>query len=245
MNIYEIEQELLDIFDELEENGGELTEELEQKLTITQEEFKDKIENYTNVIKLLDNDMMSIKNEQARLKALYDKKEKVASKLKDIIINAVKQFGDTKKTGVKYLNYGTGEVSIRRTQAVGVNEDLVKEVEIKLSNIITYAKSINLLDCYDRIGVLDLVSDYNNDFNTEVSEDELSNINIDLSVKVSLKDLATGEGYNVLKEIAKYSDVYKLSADVSKTNIKNKLKENGACMPNLAKLNINESLTIK
>ena len=39
MNIYEISQALLDIYNELEENGGELTEELEKALTITQADF--------------------------------------------------------------------------------------------------------------------------------------------------------------------------------------------------------------
>ena len=42
MNIWQIQQELLDIFNELEENGGELTSELEDKLNITQSEFKNK-----------------------------------------------------------------------------------------------------------------------------------------------------------------------------------------------------------
>ena len=32
MNIFQISQEILDIFQELEENGGELTEELEAQL---------------------------------------------------------------------------------------------------------------------------------------------------------------------------------------------------------------------
>ena len=52
MNIFEIQQELLDIFAELEENGGELTEELEQKLNVTQENFKTKVKGYSDVIKV-------------------------------------------------------------------------------------------------------------------------------------------------------------------------------------------------
>ena len=73
----------------------------------------------------------------------------------------------------------------------------------------------------------------------------LNHIDINLSVTLPLKDLATGEGYPALREIVKYSDFYKLSANVSKTAIKPELKENGSCMPNLAKLSTNESLTIK
>ena len=40
MNIFEISKELESVFDELEENGGELTEELEEKLSISQNEFR-------------------------------------------------------------------------------------------------------------------------------------------------------------------------------------------------------------
>lgn len=245
MNIYQIQQDLLAIFDELEENGGELTPELEEKLAITQEQFKDKVEDYTNVIKSLDADMAAIKVEQARLKALYDRKEKVAKKLKDIIIAAINKFGDTKKSGVRYLDYGTGEVSVRRTPVVKVNDDLVKEVGLSLVNMATFNKEINQLDVCDRILPSSLVRDYNDANNVEVGGDELSRINVDLSVSIPIMDLANGKGYPALREIIKYSDTYKLDTSVSKTQLKADLKENGACAPNLAKLDTNESLTIK
>lgn len=245
MNIYQIQQDLLAIFDELEENCGELTEELEQRLAITQEEFKDKIEDYTNVIKNLDADMTAIKVEQARLKTLYERKEKVAKKLKEIIINAINEFGDTKKTGVKYLDYGTGEVSVRKTQVVEVNEPLVKYVGDYLGRMVTFNKEINQLGVIDHIERSEIVTNVAQNTDMAVGGDDLDHINVDLSLTIPLKDLATGEGYPALREIAKYTDLYKLSTSVSKTAIKPELKENGSCMPNLAKLGINESLTIK
>lgn len=245
MNIYQIQQDLLAIFDELEDNGGELTEELEQKLAITQEEFKDKVEDYTNVIKSLDADMNAIKAEQARLKALYDRKENVAKKLKEIIINAINEFGDTKKSGVKYLDYGTGEVSVRKTQAVEVNEPLVKYVGDYLGRMVTFNKECNQLGVIDHIEKSEIVTDVAQNTDMTVGGDDLDHINVDLSITIPLKDLATGEGYPALREIAKYSDFYKLSTSVSKSAIKPELKENGSCMPNLAKLSTNESLTIK
>ena len=56
-NIFDIQQDLTSIFEELEENGGELTEELYEKLNISQEEFKSKVEAYINVIKSAKNDI--------------------------------------------------------------------------------------------------------------------------------------------------------------------------------------------
>ena len=46
MNIFQIEQELKELFDTLEENGGELTPELEEALAISQTDFVNKIKSY-------------------------------------------------------------------------------------------------------------------------------------------------------------------------------------------------------
>ena len=44
-SIFDIDKELLDIFEELEENGGELTPEIEEKLKLNEEEITlDKIQ---------------------------------------------------------------------------------------------------------------------------------------------------------------------------------------------------------
>lgn len=252
MNIYQIEQDLLEIFDELEENGGEITPELEEKLAIKQDEFKDKIENYVNFIKKLQNDIVGIKAEEARLKALKDKKNNTIDKLIKVVISAINNFGDTKKSGVKYLDFSTGEVSVRRTPIVTVDDTLVKVVSSKVQDIITHTKEINHLDVYDRIRLNDISDSISKDnFQDTMSEvkvvstDDLSHINIDLELTVPLKDIASGEGYKVIREIAKYTDDYKLGASVSKTTLKKDLQENGACAPHLAKLDTSETLTIK
>ena len=41
--MFDIDRELLDIFEELEENGGELTPEIEEKLKLNEEEVNLKI----------------------------------------------------------------------------------------------------------------------------------------------------------------------------------------------------------
>jgi len=244
-NIFELQQELLDLFDEVEQNYGELTPELEEKLAITQDEFLEKVEKYTCVIKDLNIEMAGIKEEQARLKALYDRKEKTVNNLKKIIINAVNQFGATKKSGVKYLNYGLGEVSVRKSEAVEINDDLVKAVEMELIDAATFNKEINQLDCSDHVDLTSFVKKYSNDNNVAITTSELNNVDVNLSVTIPISDLSKGDGYPALKEIVRYSDTYKLSTSVSKSALKPKLKENGACAPNLAKLVQNESLIIK
>ena len=46
-NIFGISQELEDIFYQIEENGGEITPELEERLAITEDKLHDKLDNLT------------------------------------------------------------------------------------------------------------------------------------------------------------------------------------------------------
>ena len=153
-NIYQIKQELLSIFDELEENGGELTPELKEQLNITQEEFRDKIESYSNAVKMLENDIIGIKAEKARLNDLQKSKEKTIERLKKIMIDAVELFGDTTKSGSKYLDYGTGKVSIRNTQVVEVEEDITDRFVNRFLTCLRWYQQNNQLDTITSSDVL-------------------------------------------------------------------------------------------
>ena len=50
-SLYKISEKLQEIFEELEEQGGEFTEEQLKELEITEEELKEKVDNYVKVIK--------------------------------------------------------------------------------------------------------------------------------------------------------------------------------------------------
>ncbi len=254
MNIYQIKQEFLSIFDELEENGGELTDELEKQLAITQESFKDKIEAYTNVIKLLNSDIDNIKVEQKRLKDFADRKQKVIDRLKSVVIDAIEEFGDTKKSGVKYVDYGTGEVSIRRTKSVDVDKAIVDEIAKAVELVAYDARSTNQLDVADRLNpdtIIQFVATETKDDDDNViggyivNEDDLRHTNIELSVKVPLADLIDGKAYPIIREMAKNSVNFNAVASVPKSDIKKELEENGSCAPNIARLVENKSISIK
>ena len=90
MNIWQIQQNLLDIFNELEENGGELTEELEQQLAISQEDFRSKVENYTNVIKSVKADIAAIDQESKRLAELKKSKNGIIDRLTKVLVEFAK-----------------------------------------------------------------------------------------------------------------------------------------------------------
>lgn len=246
MNIYEIKCNLLSIFDELEENGGELTEELEEALLVNQDNLKEKIEDYSHVITLLNGDINTIKAEQKRLKDLADRKQKLIDRLKKVIAESIEEFGDTKKSGVKYLDCGTISVSLRSTESVEVNEDVLKAISSGITNCVTFNKMLNQLDVMGGLPISDIKTGCNvEDVHYDVTEDDLDNTNVELSVKIPVKNLIDGKSYGALREIAKISDDYTCKAYVSKSDIKPLLKKNGACAPNIAKLSINKSVIIK
>lgn len=249
-NIFNIKQELLAIFDELEENGGELTPELEEQLNIKQEEFRDKIKSYSNVVKMLENDIVDIKAEKARLNDLQKSKEKTIERLKKIMIDAVELFGDTTKSGGKYLDFGTGKVSIRNTQVVEVEEDVTDRFVNRVLSCLLWYQQNNQLDTITTDDVLDYCNskspdeETNGDEITILSKEDIAQIKANIDLDISVNDLLTTEsGMKLAKALAEYS-VFTCKAKVSKTDIKANVKENHT-MPVFAKLVDNQTLTIK
>lgn len=249
-NIYNIQQELLNIFDELEENEGELTPELEEQLNITKEEFKDKIKSYSNIVKMLENDITDIKAEKARLNDLQKSKEKTIERLKKIMIDAVELFGDTTKSGGKYIDYGTGKVSIRNTQALEVEEDVTNRFVNRALSCLRWYQQNNQLDTITPNDILEYCNskspdeENNGEEITVIPAEDINQIKANIDLDISLEDLLTTEsGMKLAKALAEYP-VFTCKAKISKTDIKANAKENNT-MPVFAKLINNKTLTIK
>lgn len=252
-NIYQIKQDLLAIFDELEENGGELTPELEEQLNISKEEFRDKIKSYSDVVKMLENDITDIKEEKARLSDLQKSKEKSIERLKKIMVESIEMFGDTTKSGNKFIDFGTGKVSVRQTQAVEVEEDSIDRFANRLITGLKWYADNNQLD----FGIVDTkdIIDY---INTKSPTEEADCVDID---KLDIKDIdrltasidfdidfktimSTKTGIDLIKALLEYN-VFKIKAKADKKGIKDDAKSDEHYIPTYAKLVTNKSITIK
>lgn len=252
-NIFNIQNELLAIFDELEENGGELTPELEEQLNISKEEFRDKIKSYSDVVKMLENDITNIKEEKARLSDLQKSKEKSIERLKKIMVESIEMFGDTTKSGSKFIDFGTGKVSVRQTQAVEVEEDSIDRFANRLITGLKWYADNNQLD----FGIVDTkdIIDY---INTKSPTEEADCVDID---KLDIKDIdrltasidfdidfktimSTKTGIDLIKALLEYN-VFKIKAKADKKGIKDDAKSDEHYIPTYAKLVTNKSITIK
>lgn len=251
MNIWQIQEELFSIFNEIEDNCGEITPELEDKLQITQENFKNKITSYINLIKYKESNIEAIDKEINRLNIIKASKNKAINKIKSVVIKAINNFGNTTKTGTKFYEYDTGRISIRRSKSVDINTDDINNTITNLKILITFLRNnnqlrtINEIDKNDFIYSLQCVPDgEDGPTNSFISEEDLKNIKTKISYNISLYDLLSEKGYELLKEIALENN-FNIAADISKLDIKKYLTENSNNQLNIAKFVETESLIIK
>lgn len=127
-NLYEIEQELLDIYNELEENGGELTPELEEKLLLTQDNFKTKLNGYVNVINEINSRIDACKTEEKRISTLRKSREKSINRLKDIVQRCVINYGDINKSGNYSIELDTCKLATRGSDTLEFDEQRIEDL---------------------------------------------------------------------------------------------------------------------
>lgn len=233
MNIWQIQQDLLDIFDELEENGGELTEELENKLAITQEEFKNKVTNYLNVVKQLESDVNACDAEVKRLNTIKKNKQNTIDRLKSIVALAIDKFGDENKNGNRFIDLGTSKVTVRTSDKVVVNDDYVSSF---IDSTFTEIRSVAYSRELRTNTIKDLIT---------VPENKLEGITATISVDVPLKDLYNEKGDSFIKSVFEYGRNFKTKPNVSKTELKSTLVDNPEACPEVAHLEKSKTIIIK
>ena len=129
-NIYQIKNEYLQISELLQENGGELTEEIEQALAINEQNLLEKSTGYVQVIKKLDAEVDIIKSEIKRLQGLKDSREKTIERMKQTVSDAMETY---EKTTLETPLY---KISFRSSKSVEIFDesllpDNCKKVEVK------------------------------------------------------------------------------------------------------------------
>lgn len=251
-SIFNIQQDLYAIFNSIEENEGELTPELEETLTIKREEFSTKIQGYVAYIKQLELDNKGIKEEIARLKDLQKSKEKTIDNLKKIMAMAINDFGDVTKSGTKFLDYGTGKVSIRKSDSIEVDEEGTKQFVNRFFRYFNWLHFTNTAN-QQELDVKDIVyfcnktkqDDEEDVVETDYTEDDLTNLQASLDFKVNLKDLITNpNGLKLINSLLDYKVLATIKPSVDKTEVKKEVKSSGD-IPAFAKYVIKDNVIIK
>jgi len=88
-SLFNIKEDAIRLYQQLEETGGELTPELETALAISKNELVDKSVSYVGLIKSIDGETEIVKNELKRIQAIIKRNDTIVSHLKDNLKNAM------------------------------------------------------------------------------------------------------------------------------------------------------------
>ena len=116
-NIYQIKEDYLSILDEISAAEGELMPELEVRLTINEQELKEKSINYAYYIKKLEADNNIIKAEIDRLKDLKDSNSTKIERLEKNISDAMLLYK------VDKIETPILKLSFRKNEAVNILDE--------------------------------------------------------------------------------------------------------------------------
>lgn len=96
-SLYQITTEQAELFNQIEENDGELTPEMEEALQLNAENFETKARGYIWMIKKLEDKNDRVEKEYIRLQRLENKNNKMIARLKESMKNALIVFGQSKE----------------------------------------------------------------------------------------------------------------------------------------------------
>ncbi len=150
-SLYNIQEEYLNIFREIEDNEGEVDEELYSRLVITQEDFKVKVENYCKYIRTLENQELFAINEIKRIQDYIRPKANLIDRLKETLLQAIKMFGDKdEKKDIWRFEVGTFRLGTRQSKSVTILdetliEDRFKEIAISKLSLEDKARILDAL----------------------------------------------------------------------------------------------------
>ena len=251
-SIFEIDKELYALYDEIEEAGGEITPEIEEKLELNGQEMTNKVKSITNYINKLKADLLAIKSETDRLAKLKKSKENTITGLTNLVLFAIKNYGTEDKKGKKWIDWGTGRVGVRKSISIELDDKKIENlVDVLKTTIVNgiYTNTLHQADNFDADAILDAAihnAQIEGDItNSEVEVEDMDDIIVNVTIPVSMTNLLQGDGYMLLAKMGNVSkDGWSFKPSVDKKAMKVKLTDEG-CTSNIAKVVENDNLTIK
>ena len=138
MSLFIIKNEMQLVVNQLIENGGELTPELENKLQITETQLKEKATNYGAVIRSMEYDKTVIDAEIKRLQDLKKVRTNTIDRLKATLSEAMKQFE------IDQIETPTIKISFRESKAVEILDESLIDKKYKTQLITTKVDKLQL-----------------------------------------------------------------------------------------------------
>lgn len=138
--LYQIEQEYMILADEIINNEGELTPELEDRLMINQDQLEAKGKGYGYIIKDIESEIDAIDVELKRLAALKKQRTNAVDKLKTSLSEAMQLFD------ISELKTPTLKINFRKSESVDISDLNLLELEYKKVTITETADKTAIKD---------------------------------------------------------------------------------------------------
>lgn len=251
-SLYQISEDILRIFNEVELNEGEITDEQYDALTIKQEELNTKLDAYVKAIKSWEADEKALKDEKKRFNDRQNVFKNRIERLKAATLQAVLTFGEQGKSNM-FIELPTCRLFSRASKSVEVDES---RISIFMEEFERYVRELVDADVLyvgkdvDLQGILDAINancraTHGEDFE-EFTLNDLIALKINVSQTASVYDLfKSGRALQLYgnepiythMEVATSKDDWKTIIDSSKLA--------GTSAPTMAKVVVNQSLQIK
>ncbi len=124
-SLWQLTQDELSFISLMEENGGEVTDEIIEDLAIRRENFSAKAEAYAKFILKLDSEADQAAAEIKRIQAIKKAKENTAQRLRDTLLAALMVFTQEDSKGIRRHETPLAKLSTRKSQSVEVLDDTV------------------------------------------------------------------------------------------------------------------------
>lgn len=255
-SLFSIKAELQDIILQLEE--GEATDELVAKLGITEDNLKDKIADYLQVIKRYQCDVKECSDEVARVNQIKKTRDNTLRRLKDAVLEAVLMFGSTGKSGNKVIEGSTYKICSRNSTITVLDDirisdiirqfmDIVTEylasTEIKESLSIEYLARIISAHMKAEISPIKEEEESVDLSIPDVTTDDIFAIDTEITINIRLSELANVTNFNLAQWIGQNPHKVEFKSSTSKSTVAANLDLNANLT--IAKQESNTSLIIK
>lgn len=241
MNLFEISNDFRALIDAIEDSDGEITPEIEEALSITEENGKQKIDDYVKAIKAVESDIDACKLEKKRIAEVQDRKQRLLDKLKSIVTNYVAEFGNITKTGGRYIDCPTYKVSVRNSDSCEIDEEIIAKCNACVTGMIERLAYNNMLGRdLDYKGLA--YNTIKEELGYEVSDEIFKHIKVSVNFELDGDQIFNSDNETLLQAYSQ-ADTVEFNFSSSKTDCKNAIKA-GTFIP-FAKLVNNKSLNIK
>jgi hypothetical protein len=124
-SLWQLTMEELSFIAMMEENGGEVNDDIMEDLAIRRENFKDKAEAYSKFILKLESEAEQAAAEIKRIQALKKAKENTVTRLKETLLSALMVFTEEDAKGIRRYETPLAKLSTRKSVAVEILDDTI------------------------------------------------------------------------------------------------------------------------